>query len=143
MNDKYCVLVVDDEAAQRKEIKALLEDYDFEVETAANGEEGLEKLLTDRFDVAVVDLKMPKMNGLEMIRRADAANIDTYAVILTGMGGKEEAVQALRLQRSVKDWVDKSSLNDTDFAALIKKLAIGVPLEEVNQILSKLPPVEA
>jgi YesN/AraC family two-component response regulator len=110
------------------------------VETAADGEEGLQKLLTDEFDVAVVDLKMPKMGGLDMIRKADAEDIDTYAVILTGHGDKEDAITALRLQNTVKEWFEKPILDDDAFVQRVKEVAEGVPLDEVSKILSKLPP---
>jgi CheY-like chemotaxis protein len=139
MNDyQFRALVVDDEASTREELAQLLKDYDFMVEAAADGKEGLQKLLTDEFDVAVVDLKMPKMGGLEMIRKADAKDIDTYVVILTGHGDKEDAITALRLQNTVKEWFEKPILDDDAFAQRVKEVAEGVPLDEVSKILSKL-----
>ena len=141
MNDyQFRALIVDDEVPVREELALLLQEHHFMVETAADGEEGLQKLLTDEFDVAVVDLKMPKMGGLEMIRKADAKDIDTYAVILTGHGDREDAIAALRLQNIVKEWVDKPILDDDAFAQRVKEVAEGVPLDEVSKILSKLPP---
>ena len=141
MNDyQFRALVVDDEAPVREELALLLQEHNFMVETAADGEEGLQKLLTDEFDVAVVDLKMPKMGGLEMIRKADAEDIDTYAVILTGHGDKEDAITALRLQNTVKEWFEKPILDDDAFVQRVKEVAEGVPLDEVSKILSKLPP---
>ena len=141
MNDhQFRALIVDDEAAIREELEILLKEHGMSVETASDGEEGLQKLLTDEFDVAVVDLKMPKMGGLEMIRQADAAEIDAYVVILTGKGDKDDAVAALRLQETVKDWFDKSDLDDEAFARRVLRIAEGVPYEEISRILSKLPP---
>jgi len=141
MNDyQFRALIVDDEVPVREELALLLQEHHFMVETAADGEEGLQKLLTDEFDVAVVDLKMPKMGGLEMIRKADAKDIDTYVVILTGHGDREDAIAALRLQNIVKEWVDKPILDDDAFAQRVKEVAEGVPLDEVSKILSKLPP---
>jgi len=141
MNDyPFRALIVDDEVPVRDELALLLQEHHFMVETAADGEEGLQKLLTDEFDVAVVDLKMPKMGGLEMIRKADAKEIDTYVVILTGHGDREDAITALRLQNTVKEWFDKPILDDDAFAQRVKEVAEGVPLDEVSKILSKLPP---
>jgi len=137
---QFRALVVDDEAPMREELALLLKEYDFIVETAADGEEGLQKLLTDEFDVAVVDLKMPKMGGIEMIRKADEADVDAYMVILTGHGDKEDAIAALRLQRSVKEWFEKPILDDVAFAQRVKQVASGVSLEYVRQVLSQLPP---
>ncbi len=141
MNDcQFRALVVDDEASTCEELTLLLQEHNFMVETAADGEEGLQKLLTDEFDVAVVDLKMPKMGGLEMIRKADAKDIDTYVLILTGHGDKEDAITALRLQNTVKEWFEKPILDDDAFVQRVKEVAEGVPLDEVSRILSKLPP---
>jgi CheY-like chemotaxis protein len=139
-NYQFRALIVDDEASTRKELALLLQEHNFMVETAADGEEGLQKLLTDEFDVAVVDLKMPKMGGLEMIRKADAEDIDTYVVILTGHGDKEDAIAALRLQNTVKEWFEKPILDDDAFVQRVKEVAEGLPLDEVSKILSKLPP---
>ncbi len=141
MNDyQFRALIVDDEVPVREELALLLQEHHFMVETAADGQEGLQKLLTDEFDVAVVDLKMPKMGGLEMIRKADAKDIDTYVVILTGHGDREDAITALRLQNTVKEWFDKPILDDEAFVQRVKEVAEGVPLDEVSKILSKLPP---
>jgi DNA-binding NtrC family response regulator len=139
-NHQFRALVVDDEAPMREELALLLQEHDFIVETAVNGEEGLQKLLTDEFDVAVVDLKMPKMGGLEMIHKADEADVDAYVVILTGHGDKDDAIEALRLQRTVKDWFEKPILDADAFAERVKRIADGVSLEYVRQVLSRLPP---
>jgi len=139
-NYQFRALIVDDELPVRETLTLLLQEHHFMVETAADGEEGLQKLLTDEFDVAVVDLKMPKMGGLEMIRKADAKDIDTYVVLLTGHGDREDAISALRLQNTVKEWFDKPIRYDDAFAQRVKEVAEGVPLDEVSKILSKLPP---
>jgi CheY-like chemotaxis protein len=139
----YRILVVDDEQDMREELVALLKDYDFAVETANDGQEGLEKLLTDEFDVALVDLKMPKMDGLTMIRRADEQEIDTYVIILTGKGDKDDAIAAIKLQNTVKDWFEKSNL---DSAALVKKvtrLAEGMTFQEMDRIFADIAKTEA
>ncbi len=137
---QFRALVVDDEEETCKEIALLLQEHNFSVDTAADGEEGLQKLLTDEFDVAVVDLRMPRMGGLEMIRRADAEEIDTYVVIVTGHGNKDDAVAALRLQNTVKEWVEKPILDGEAFVEQVKRVAEGVPYDEISKILAKLPP---
>lgn len=139
-NYQFRALIVDDEVPVREELALLLQEHGFIVETAADGEEGLQKLLTNEFDVAVVDLKMPKMGGLEMIRQADEKEIDTFVVILTGHGDREDAIAALRLRDTVIEWFDKPILDDDAFAQRVKEVAEGVPFDEVSKILSKLPP---
>jgi len=66
---KKKVLIVDDGITMRMYYRDVLEKAGFIVEEAANGVEGLEKMLADRFDLAVVDINMPKMNGYEFVRQ--------------------------------------------------------------------------
>jgi len=138
-NTPYRVLVVDDEQDMRDELVALLEEHNFAVETANDGEEGLKKLLTDEFDVAIVDLKMPKMDGLTMIRRADEQEIDAYVIILTGKGDKQDAVAALKLQSTVKDWFEKSSLDSAALVKRVTRLAKGMSFEEIDRLFADIP----
>jgi two-component system response regulator HydG len=91
------VLVVDDEPALRKNITRILAARGMQVTTAENGEEGLEHLESKHPDVALVDLMMPKLNGLEMLSRAKAAGSATEFVMMTAHGGLEEAVTAVKL----------------------------------------------
>lgn len=135
----YRVLVVDDEQDMREELVALLEEHNFAVETANDGVEGLKKLLTDEFDVALVDLKMPKMDGLTMIRRADEQEIDAYVIILTGKGDKQDAVAAIKLQGIVKDWFDKSSLDSAELVKRVTRLAKGMSFEEIDRLFANIP----
>ena len=73
---KKKVLIVDDGITMRMYYRDVLEKAGFIVEEAANGVEGLEKILAGRFDLAVVDINMPKMNGYEFVRelRKDPAS---------------------------------------------------------------------
>ncbi len=135
--EKYRVLIVDDEQEIREEIAEIFKET-FEVATANNGEEGLKKLQAEEFDVAIVDLKMPVMDGLSLIRKIDEQELDTYVVILTGHGDKDDAVQALRLQETVKDWFDKSSLDAEQLFKRVKRIAEGMPFEEIQKIFSKI-----
>jgi len=134
----YRVLIVDDEQDMRDELTELLQDYDFEVETANDGEEGLKKLLTDEFSVALVDLRMPKMDGLTMIQKADEQDIDTFVIILTGKGDKDDAVKAIKLQNTVKDWFDKSGIDSKKLVERITRLAEGMPFEEIDRMLKNV-----
>jgi DNA-binding response OmpR family regulator len=118
-NTPYRVLVIDDEQEMREELVALLEEHNFAVETANDGEDGLKKLLTDEFDVALVDLQMPKMDGLTMIRRAKAENVHIPMAILTAHGDSfKDALAASNI--GVKECFSKLSL-DSD--KLVERLS--------------------
>ncbi len=138
----FRVLVVDDEQDMRDELVALLQDYGFGVETAQDGEKGLQKLRTNEFDVAVVDLRMPKMNGLTLIRQMKKERINTYVIILTGHGDKDDAIAAIKLQNPVKDWFEKSSLNAEELAKRVKRLAEGLSFDELAEIFSEVAKTE-
>ena len=138
INKPYRILIVDDEANMLKQLTILLKNHNFEVETANDGEEGLKKLLTNEFSVALVDLRMPKMDGLTMIQKADEQDIDTFVIILTGKGDKDDAVKAIKLQNTVKDWFDKSGIDSKKLVERITRLAEGMPFEEIDRMLKNV-----
>jgi DNA-binding NtrC family response regulator len=86
------VLVVDDEADQLSALASIIRARGFTVETAANGEEALEKLSSFLPDVLVTDLMMPRMNGIELLRRKSAEGNLIPAIVLTGFGSIDQAI---------------------------------------------------
>jgi two-component system response regulator HydG len=91
------VLIVDDEPSLRKNLARILSARGMRVSTAENGEEGLLHLETTRPDVALVDVMMPKLNGLEMLTRAKAKGSATEFIMMTAHAGLEEAIAAVKL----------------------------------------------
>jgi two-component system chemotaxis response regulator CheY len=90
------VLVVEDGITMRLFYRALLEAAGFHVEEAANGLEGYEKILTQKFDLMIVDVNMPKMDGYAMIRaiRGEPAVRMVPAVFASTEAGENDAAQA-------------------------------------------------
>ena len=96
----YTLLIVDDEEIERDGMARLIpwEKYGYRLAgTAGNGAEGLDQIGRLRPDIAIVDIKMPVMNGVEMIRRAREAYPDTLCVVLSGYGDYEYTSQAMEL----------------------------------------------
>jgi two-component system response regulator HydG len=91
------VLIVDDEPSLRKNLARILATRGMQVTTAENGEEGLAELESTKPDVALVDVMMPKVNGLEMLTRAKAGGTATEFIMMTAHGGLEEAIAAVKL----------------------------------------------
>lgn len=90
------VLVIDDEASIRLACEKVLTAAGYEVEVAADGAEGLDRLAAGGFDVALVDLKMPGVDGMEVLRRAREMDPDLVTIVITGYPSYESVVEAIK-----------------------------------------------
>ncbi|MEW6138580.1 MAG: response regulator [Thermodesulfobacteriota bacterium] len=99
------ILVVDDERNIRLTMSQALEALDMTVSTAVNGEEALHKLSESQFGLVFLDLKMPGMDGLEVLRRIKESWPRTRVIIITAHGSIESAVEAMKL--GAVDFVQK------------------------------------
>ena len=99
------ILVVDDERNIRKNLGMMLEAAGYAVDTAGNGEEALTKSKEQHYDIAFVDLQMPKMGGLELTRFLRGLSRTTAIVILTAYGSVANKVEAMKL--GATDFLDK------------------------------------
>lgn len=92
------VLIVEDNETLNEAYKLILEKDGHEVMTAFNGEEGLEKLKTFKPDLILLDMLMPKMDGLEFLRRFSTAKFpDTTIIILSNLNEDEQVEEARKL----------------------------------------------
>src|SRR5579862_8830657 len=91
------VLVVDDEVNERKGLAELLAAWGYEAEMASDGEEALEKISAFNPAIVISDLRMPRMGGMELLKRLHDENPVSSFIILTGQGTIEEAVEATKL----------------------------------------------
>ncbi len=90
------ILIVDDEVVVRKALERFLGSLGYQVLAAADGEEALALLEQDRVDLALVDLVMPKMDGIELIHRMKRLYPDIVPIVLTGFGTITTAVEAMK-----------------------------------------------
>ena len=93
----FRVLVVDDELVVRDSVKEWLEDEGFTVEMAESGAEALEKLSREKFDLMLLDVKMPGMDGVEVIRRTKEMLPELAVAMMTAYATVENAVEAMKL----------------------------------------------
>jgi two-component system response regulator AtoC len=91
------ILVVDDEEGVRSFLAESLEIDGHHVEEAANGQEALERLRSRSFDLVLTDLRMPGMDGLELLQKVQAEQPEVEFIVLTAHGNVENAVQAMKL----------------------------------------------
>ena len=96
------ILVVDDEASIRRTLREILEYEDFTVEEAVDGEEAIEKIRENRYDLVLLDIKMPKKDGMEVLTEIGT---DVPVVMISGHGTIETAVEATKL--GAFDFVEK------------------------------------
>ncbi|MCK6529298.1 sigma-54 dependent transcriptional regulator [Myxococcota bacterium] len=90
------ILVVDDEAANREALQRILARDGYDVESAASGDQALAALRASPFDLLLTDLKMPRMDGVELLRAARVVAPDVEAILMTAYGTVEVAVEAMK-----------------------------------------------
>ena len=99
------VLVVEDEAPIREGLEDLFIQSGFDVETSVDGEQALARLTLGRFDLVLLDLMIPGLTGLEVLRRARAAGDETPVLILTAKGEEDDVVAGI--EAGADDYVTK------------------------------------
>lgn len=93
--NKHKILLVDDDERVKSELKGLLEDWDFLVETASNGLEAFERIKIIDYDLHVADIRMPHMDGLELIKEVKQLKPTAYFIMFTGHGDEQTAIECL------------------------------------------------
>ncbi|HEJ5463934.1 TPA: SpoIIE family protein phosphatase [Pseudomonas aeruginosa] len=91
------LLIIDDDEVVRESLAAYLEDSNFKVLQALNGLQGLQIFESEQPDLVICDLRMPQIDGLELIRRIRQTASETPIIVLSGAGVMSDAVEALRL----------------------------------------------
>jgi two-component system nitrogen regulation response regulator NtrX len=99
------ILVIDDEKSIRRALKEILEFEDFEVDEAEDGKEGLEKAKNSFYDVIFCDIKMPKMDGMEVLENLQKEKIESPIIMISGHGNIETAVEAIK--KGAFDFIEK------------------------------------
>jgi DNA-binding NtrC family response regulator len=99
------ILIADDEAAITTGLSAILADEGYVVDVVADGQKALERLSEDGYGVALADLKMPKLDGLSLLRELQQRQIPTECIIITGQATVDSAVQAM--QQGAYDYIEK------------------------------------
>ena len=158
------ILIIDDEASIRNTLREILEYEKYHVEEAADGEAGLQMLENDKFDIVLCDIKMPKMDGLEVLERAISQGIDTPFIMISAHGTIETAVEATktgaydfiqkppdlnRLLLTIRNAQDKSNLVK-ETKTLKRKISkaydiVGEspPIIQLKETIEKVAPTEA
>jgi DNA-binding NtrC family response regulator len=99
------ILVIDDERSIRNTLKEILEFEKFKVDVAEDGPSGLKMMTENTYDVVLCDIKMPKMDGMEVLQKAGEAGVETPIVMISGHGNIETAVEAIK--NGAYDFIEK------------------------------------
>ena len=158
------ILIVDDEKGIRNTLRDILEYEKYAVDEASDGLEGLEKIKKNNYDVVFCDIKMPKMDGMEMLDAALKEKADLPIVVISGHGNTETAVEAVkkgafdyiakppdlnRLLITVRNALDKGSLV-TETKVLKQRISktteiIGdsPAIQKIKDTIDKVAPTDA
>ena len=99
------ILIIDDERSIRRALREILEFEGFEVDEAENGKIGLDKLRENSFDVVFCDIKMPEMDGVEVLETMVKEQIDSPMIMISGHGNIDTAVSAIK--KGAFDFIEK------------------------------------
>lgn len=131
MPDPIRILVVDDDADVRRTIVAYLEDSDFEMLEAADGRAGLALFRDERPDLVLLDLRMPILDGLQVLAAIGAESPETPVMIVSGTGNLNDAIAALKMGAS--DYVTKPIHDMAVLEHAIRKALDQAGLRRENQ----------
>ena len=157
------ILIVDDERAIRYSLKEILEMEGYQVETAENGQEGLQMAEKEKYDAIFCDIKMPEMDGTEMLAKVIEEGIETPVVMVSGHADISTAVDCIK--KGAFDFIEKPlDLNRilitlktaTDKATLVKETKIlkkkiygremvgaSEPIGHLKDMIQKVAPTQA
>ena len=146
MPESKLILTIEDDPTIRSNIVAYLEDSGFEMLEAVDGEQGLELFREKQPDLVLCDLRMPKMDGLDVLHEITRVSSDTPVIIISGAGMIDDAIQALKrgawdyLTKPISDMqvVDVAVNRAMDRLRLMKEnRAYQLELEQVNRDLNE------
>jgi two-component system nitrogen regulation response regulator NtrX len=160
------ILIIEDEAAIRRVLTKILseESSSYLVEEAANGLEGLEKVKASDYDLILCDIKMPKMDGVEVLDAVKKIKPEIPMVMISGHGDMETAIQTMRmgafdyiskppdlnrLLNTVRNALDKKQLvvENTILKKMVSQqfdmIGRSAPIENIKNIIAKVAPTEA
>ena len=160
------ILIIDDEKPIRRALREILEYEKFEVDEAEDGPSGLEKARAGNFDVVLCDIKMPKMDGMDVLENMQKNGIDSPVVMISGHGNIETAVEAIkkgafdfiqkpldlnRILVTIRNALDRSSLVQ-ETKVLKQKISKGKSsdiigeskaIKQIKEMIERVAPTDA
>lgn len=157
------ILIVDDERAIRNSLKEILGDEGYDVDVAEDGPSALAKVDKEKFDVIFCDIKMPGMDGTEVLEKIVADGVDSAVVMISGHGDIETAVECIK--KGAFDFIQKpldlnriliTIKNATDKVSIVKEnrqlkkkvygqkmIGESEPMQHIRDMITKVAPTDA
>ena len=157
------LLVIDDERSIRNSLKEILMDEGYDVDVAEDGVSGVELALKEKYSVIFCDIKMPQMDGVEVLDRLVAEGVDSAVIMISGHGDIDTAVECIK--KGAFDFIQKpldlnriliTIKNATDKVSLVKETKIlkkkvygqemigqSAPILRVREMIEKVAPTDA
>lgn len=158
------ILIIDDEKSIRNTLKEILSYEGYDVSEAPDGAEGIKLAEKDKFDIILSDIKMPKMDGIEVLEKLQEITPETPVVMISGHGNIETAVEAIR--KGAFDYISKpldlnrmlvTIRNAMDRSTLVKEtktlkrkiykttemVGQSEPIQKIRDMIEKVAPTEA
>lgn len=128
------ILIIDDERAIRRALREILEFEGFEVEDAEDGKQGVDKATSETFDVIFCDIKMPNMDGMEVLAAFQENNVESPVIMISGHGNIDTAVQSIK--KGAFDFIEKP-LDLNRILVTVRNATDRVALVEERKVLKK------
>lgn len=163
MWDSMKILIIDDERAIRNSLREILGDEGFEADVAEDGAQGLEMALKEKYGVVFCDIKMPGMDGVEVLDKFQEEGIDSAVVMISGHGDIDTAVECIK--KGAFDFIQKpldlnriliTIKNATEKVSLVKETRIlkkkvygqqmigeSEPIRAIRAMIEKVAPTDA
>ena len=157
------ILIIDDERSIRNSLKEILVDEGYEVDAAENGIQGLEMVDKEKYNIIFCDIKMPEMDGIEVLDKLIGMGVDSAVVMISGHGDIDTAVECIK--KGAFDFIRKpldlnriliTIKNATDKVALVKETRIlkkkvygqqmvgeSAAIQEIRSMIDKVAPTDA
>ena len=128
------ILIIDDESAIRSGVRLSFSDEGWSVDTSATGTDGLHQALAGQYDVILLDIKLPDISGMEILKTLRLKQPDAYVIMMTGFATVQNAVKALKI--GAYDYIAKPFSSD-EITQAVKKALENKHLKEDNLSLRK------
>ena len=157
------LLVIDDERAIRNSLREILADEGYDVDVAEDGAAGVEMALRERYGVIFCDIKMPGLDGIEVLERLAAGGVDSAVIMISGHGNIDTAVECIK--KGAFDFIQKpldlnriliTIKNATEKVSLVKETKIlkkrvygqqmigeSEPMLRIREMIDKVAPTDA